>query len=429
MADENRYEILQELGRGGMGIVFKAMDRETSELVALKVLRPEVLEDKLMMERFKNELRIARKITHKNVCRIYEFTHIQQGPCIAMEYVEGETIRSLLNRIGVFSLRSALDITRQICSGLREAHAQGVAHRDLKPENLMMDRYGQIKIMDFGIARIFSGHSATTFAGIVGTPAYMAPEQVENRTVDQRADIYSCGLIVYEMVTGREVFKADTPLAVAYKQVHEAAPPPRSVDPAIPEKVETLILQCIEKEPERRFQTVVELEKALAELGYERPTNPDLSKPIAAASHHTTFIMARKKARLLMMAIQIMYLSIYSAALYHIESVGAILEKNFEVVATTAVPDVIVLAMWGIATRVYLMSALTFDHPDLPKKFRWLFPILWLLDSIWAASPLLLLEQMKLGLTLVSVALLAYIPFSQKTLMENVPADNSKLKR
>ena len=104
---------------------------------------------------------------------------------------KGETIRSLLNRIGVFSLRSALDITRQICSGLREAHAQGVAHRDLKPENLMMDREGQIKIMDFGIARIFSGHSATTLAAIVGTPAYMAPEQVESRTVDQRADIYS----------------------------------------------------------------------------------------------------------------------------------------------------------------------------------------------------------------------------------------------
>ena len=133
------------------------------------------------------------------------------------------------------------------------------------------------------------------------------------------------------MITGKEVFKADTPLAVAYKQVHEAAAPPRSVDPAIPEKVETLILRCIEKEPERRFQTVGELEKALAGLGYERPTNPVLSRPSALASHHTTFIIARKKARLLMMAIQIMYLSIYSAALYHIEHVGVDPRKTFEV--------------------------------------------------------------------------------------------------
>ena len=276
MADENRYEIIQELGRGGMGIVYKARDRETSELVALKVLRPEVLEDKLMMQRFKNELRIARKITHKNVCRIYEFTHIREGPCISMEYVEGETIRSLLNRIGVFSLRSALDITRQICSGLREAHAQGVAHRDLKPENLMMDREGQIKIMDFGIARIFSGHSATTLAAIVGTPGLHGAGTGGKPDCRPARRYLSCGLIVYEMITGKEVFKADTPLAVAYKQVHEAAAPPRSVDPAIPEKVENLILRCIEKEPERRFQTVGELEKALAELGYERPTNPGL---------------------------------------------------------------------------------------------------------------------------------------------------------
>jgi len=412
-----------------MGIVYKAMDKETSELVALKVLRPEVINDKLMMERFKNELRIARKITHKNVCRIYELTQIREGPCISMEYVEGETIRSLLNRIGVFSLRSAVDIARQICSGLREAHAQGVAHRDLKPENLMMDRQGGIKIMDFGVARFFSGHSATTLSAIAGTPAYMAPEQVESRQVDQRADIYSFGLIVYELLTGKEVFKADTPLAVAYKQVHEAAAPPRSVDPSIPETVESIILRCIEKEPERRFQNVGELEKALVELGFERPTSADISRAGTPRRHHTTFIMPRRNARFLMIAIQVMYLSIYSAALYHIERVGSILQLDFGVAPTTGLPVVIVLAMWGIATRVYNMSALTFDHPEFPKKFRWMFPVLWLLDSIWAASPLLLVERMPVGLTFLFVALLAYVPFSQKTLVENLQTENVLTKK
>src|SRR5262245_53212769 len=276
MSDENRYDILQEVGRGATGIVYKAIDRETTECVALKVLKREVLDDNFMMERFKNELRIARRITHKNVCRIYEFTHIHEGPCISMEYVDGETLRSLLNRIGGLSLGSALGIARQICGGLREAHAQGVVHRDLKPENIMMDRNGNIKIMDFGVARIFAEGATATLSMFVGTPAYMAPEQVECRKVDQRADIYSLGLILYEMLTGSAAFNADTPVSIAYKQVHEAARPPRSIDPSIPEKVQAVILRCIEKEPERRFQTVDEVHAELADLGDRPPITVDI---------------------------------------------------------------------------------------------------------------------------------------------------------
>ena len=427
MADENRYEILQEVGRGAMGVVYKAIDRETSECIALKVLRPEVLGDKLMVERFKNELRLARKITHKNVCRIHELTRIREGPCISMEYVEGETIRSLLNRMGVFSLRSSLHIAREICGGLHEAHTQGVAHRDLKPENLMMDRHGHIKIMDFGVARAFSGDSATTLNVIVGTPSYMAPEQVESRTVDQRADIYALGLIVYEMLTGKEVFRADTPLAAAYKQVHEAPPPPRAVDPAISEAVQTLIMRCIEKEPERRFQTVAELGSAIDALGYAPPPTADIPGTGVPPRRTPTFIMARRNARFLMMAIQVMYLTIHAAALYYLFDIWAILE-DYGIPSVPAVFVVMVLAMWGIATRVYLMSALTFDHPELPRKFRQLFPILWLFDTIWAAAPLLLLHKMR-GLALVSAVLLAYVPFSQRTLMENFSFDNPRLGR
>jgi serine/threonine protein kinase len=428
MAEENRYEILQEVGRGAMGVVYKAIDRETSECIALKVLKPDVLGDKFMLERFKNELRLARKITHKNVCRIHELTHIIEGPCISMEYIEGETIRSLLNRIGVFSLRSALHIAREVCSGLNEAHAQGVAHRDLKPENLMMDRHGHIKIMDFGVARAFSGDPATTVNAIAGTPSYMAPEQVESRKVDQRADIYALGLIVYEMLTGNQVFKADTPLAAAYKQVHEAPPPPRKVDPTIPETVQTLILRCIEKEPERRFQTVAELGAAIEALGYAPPPASDIPGTGVPPRRATTFIMARRNARFLMMSIQVMYLTIYAVALYYLFDIWTILE-GYNIPSVAAAFIVMVLAMWGIATRVYLMSALMFDHPELPQKFRQLFPILWLFDTIWAAAPLLLLGEMRLGLTLVFAVLLAYAPFSQKTLMENFSFDNPRLGR
>lgn len=426
MPADSRYDILEEAGRGAMGIVYKAIDRETSECIALKVLKPEVLDDEIIMQRFKNELRIARKITHKNVCRIYEFTRLGEGPCISMEFVEGETIRSLLNRIGAFGVRSAVEISRQICGGLHEAHAQGVVHRDLKPENLMIDRKGNVKIMDFGVARFYSGGASTTLGMFVGTPAYMSPEQVECREIDHRADIYSFGLILYEMLTGSAVFKADTPLSVAYKQVHEAVPPPRSVDPSIPENVQHLVLRCLEKEPERRFQTIAELESALVALGYTDGTKVELPGSGSSARHNTTFVMARRNARFLMLAIQTLYFGIYAGALYYVEAAGRVLEGTFQISTTAGIPVVVVCAMCGIAARVYLSSSVILDHPDIQKQFRRLFPALLLLDSAWAASPLLLLNKIGFGPALGCVALLAYVPFAQRTLMENASVDNPR---
>src|SRR5450755_3126949 len=147
-----RYEILGEAGHGSMGNVYKARDRETGETVALKLLKPEIASDHAMMERFKNELLFARKITHKNVCRVYEFNRVGSVAYTSMEFVEGESLRSVLNRFGALSQRKAVDLALQICSGLKEAHAQGIVHRDLKPENIMVDAHGNVKIMDFGIA-------------------------------------------------------------------------------------------------------------------------------------------------------------------------------------------------------------------------------------------------------------------------------------
>jgi hypothetical protein len=262
---DQRYEILDEAGRGGMGIVYKARDRETGELVALKVLKPEIAADASIVERFKNELRLARKITHKNVCRIHDFNRAPDGSAyISMEFVEGESLRNILKRFGNLSLRAGTRITQQICAGLHEAHAQGVVHRDLKPENVMLDRAGNVKIMDFGIARsLEAGVTSTT--GIMGTPAYMAPEQAAAKPLDHRADIYALGLILYEMFTGSTAFTGDTPVAVAMKQVHETPPAPRELEPTLPPHVEKAILKCLEKNPAQRFQSVDELEAALTE--------------------------------------------------------------------------------------------------------------------------------------------------------------------
>src|SRR5271155_5346005 len=164
-----RYEILGEAGHGSMGNVYKARDRETGETVALKLLKSEIASDQAMMDRFKNELLFARKITHKNVCRVYEFNRVAGIAYTSMEFVEGESLRSVLNRFGGLPQRKATDLALQICSGLKEAHAQGIVHRDLKPENVMIDGQGNVKIMDFGIARSMEAGTRLT-GSMVGTP-------------------------------------------------------------------------------------------------------------------------------------------------------------------------------------------------------------------------------------------------------------------
>jgi serine/threonine protein kinase len=257
-----RYEILGEAGRGAMGQVFKARDRETGEIVALKILKPEIASDPAMVERFKSELLFARKITHKNVCRVYEFNRVDGVAFTSMEFVEGESLRSVLKRFGNLTQRKGTHIALQMCSGLKEAHAQGIVHRDLKPENVMIDTQGNVKIMDFGIARSMEALTLTTGA-LVGTPAYMAPEQAAGKSVDHRADIYSLGLMLYEMFSGAQAFRGDNAIAVALKHINESPKPPREIEPSISPAMERVILRCLEKEPDERFQSIAELESEL----------------------------------------------------------------------------------------------------------------------------------------------------------------------
>jgi len=282
-----RYEVLGEAGHGSMGNVYKARDRETGEIVALKILKPEIASDQAMMERFKNELLFARKITHKNVCRVHEFNRIGGVAYTSMEFVEGESLRSVLNRFGGLPLRKGLDLAQQVCSGLQEAHAQGIVHRDLKPENVMIDGQGNVKIMDFGIARSMEAGTRLT-GSMVGTPAYMAPEQVAGKPVDYRTDVYSLGLILYEIFTGTPAFQADNAVAVALKQMREAATPPHEIEPTIPVSIERAILKCLEKEPPKRFQSVAELSKVLKTPAAAAPSAPPLI-PQDHASHVTPF--------------------------------------------------------------------------------------------------------------------------------------------
>jgi len=259
-----RYELLGELGRGGMGVVYKARDKETGGVVALKVLRAEIAARPDVIERFKSELLLARKITHKNVCRTHELLRFGDTVAISMEYIEGESLRAILQRFGGVPLRRGVEWTTQICSALAEAHAQGVVHRDLKPENILIARDGSAKVMDFGIAHsLESQATATAMATIIGTPAYMSPEQAEGKPVDHRTDIYSLGLVLYEMFTGRQAFQADTPIGMLTARLQETPPPPSSVEPDLPDRIDRAIQKCLERKPEKRFQSVTDLEAAL----------------------------------------------------------------------------------------------------------------------------------------------------------------------
>ncbi len=257
-----RYKVLSRVGSGGMGIVYKVHDKETDEIIALKTLKPGIGEEPAMQENLKREVCLARKVTHKNVCRIHELSRLSGVPYISMEFVEGESLLSRLRRDGPLPWQHALKLAQQICAGLREAHMQGVVHTDLKPANVMLDRSGNVKIMDFGIAQPLQGggQSANT---LLGTPTYMAPEQVECKRLDARTDIYALGLLLYEMVTGIPPFKGETPVTVAAKQLRQIPEHPREMAPELSVDAEAAILKCLEKEPEKRFQSIDALWAAL----------------------------------------------------------------------------------------------------------------------------------------------------------------------
>jgi len=266
-----RYEIQGTVGKGGMGVVYRALDRQLDEVVALKVLRQEVLEQEpTLLSRFKQELKLARKITHRNVLRTHDFGEAENGsPYISMEYVEGVTLKELVASKGALPTGVGLRIAKQVCQGLEAAHAQGVVHRDIKPQNtLILPESGELKLMDFGIARVSEvkgEQGGLTSAGtVLGTPDYMAPEQAQGRPADFRSDIYSLGVVFFEIFCGRLPFAGDTVMATVLEHIQTPPPAPRQINPGVPGELEALILRCLRKEPSARYQGVSEILEDLA---------------------------------------------------------------------------------------------------------------------------------------------------------------------
>ena len=267
-----RYQIIEELGKGGMGRVYKVHDTKIKEKVALKLLKPEVASDKEMIERFSNELKLARKIRHKNICGMFDIGEAEGAHFITMEYVSGEDLKTMIRMSTGLTIGTVLSIGKQVCRGLTEAHSLGVVHRDLKPQNIIIDRGGNAKIMDFGIARSIREKGITGAGIMIGTPEYMSPEQTEAKEVDQRSDIYSLGIILYEMATGRIPFEGETALSVAIKHKTEIPKDPKSLNPHIPDDLKRLILKCLEKDKARRYETAAEVEEELEKIEKGIPT-------------------------------------------------------------------------------------------------------------------------------------------------------------
>lgn len=272
-----RYRIESLLGRGGMGAVYKAYDKELNRVVAIKLVRPELTTDPSTLQRFKQELLLASKISHKNILRIHDLGDVEGVKFISMAYVEGEDLHSALERHGRLPLTRALHLTRQLCAALDAAHAEGVVHRDLKPQNVLLDGADNAYVSDFGLAKsLEEGAALMTRTGeVLGTPRYMSPEQVEGKPAGPRSDLYALGLILYEMVTGAAPFKGASTYQLMYQRVTQRPKSPKEINPDLPDYLVRIIQRCLEPNPDVRYQRAQEVLRDL-----EREVAPASSRSV-----------------------------------------------------------------------------------------------------------------------------------------------------
>ena len=256
-----RYRIVGLIGKGGMGEVYKADDLELDQTVALKFLPEELSKNEELLRRFRGEVRNARQVSHRNVCRVFDIGETEGLYYLTMEYIDGDDLSMLLKRIGRLPSDKAVEISREICMGLAAIHKAGILHRDLKPANIIIDSKGEARITDFGIAGIEAEVQGSEAR--VGTPAYMSPEQVDGKEVTQRSDIYSLGLLLYEIFTGKQAFEGDSAQELQIKQVTTSPKNPSEIVSGIDPLVESVIVQCLEKDPKDRPQSALNVAMAL----------------------------------------------------------------------------------------------------------------------------------------------------------------------
>ena len=262
----DRYTLVEEIGAGGMGQVYKAIDGKLGKTVALKLVRARSSGQERTIERFRRELSLAQEVTHPNVCRVYDLGEIDDTLFISMEYVDGQSLDELIQSVGTLSTKQTIAIGRQMCAGLEAIHARQIVHRDLKPANMMIDRSGQAILMDFGLAYHHGRDRLTGEGAILGTLAYISPEQAYGQPTDARTDLYALGLVLFEMLTGRRAPGDGGTAPLALREPGERCPPPSRFSPEVPAEMSAIVLRCLERDPGRRYGSARELEAALARL-------------------------------------------------------------------------------------------------------------------------------------------------------------------
>ncbi|HYR89683.1 MAG TPA: serine/threonine-protein kinase [Terriglobia bacterium] len=417
----SRYRLEEELGEGGMGVVYRALDLRLGRTVAFKTLRSELAADLSLRRRMATEAQAASALNHPVIATLFDFEADGDVAFLVYEYVKGATLRDP-DSVRSLSLEELIAVFITIADGLASAHQAGIVHRDLKPENVMIAEDGRVKILDFGLAKLTSSPvegltiptAVTTPGLLLGTLAYMSPEQLEGEPVDQRTDIFTFGTMLYELTAKHHPFAGKSPSSTIGNILKEEPPDLSRWLNNAPVELDRVIRKCVRKNKEERYQSfpevVVDLKAVVRDLN-ESASKVRATRPLPEVK----FALSPAAARFLFLTLQCLYLAVYVVAIYYTSSIGDILERLYRLPATMSFV-LTVSAMVGMIVRFYFLLGVGLNHPAAPGMFRQAFPLLIVLDAVWAASPLLLWDKIAWG-TLICVAAMAPLPFSQRTLM------------